>query len=178
MALNLVRGVPLTPKEKETMLDILTPPPPPRRWPWERRQQTYQEQSLRLHRAFNLTRGCCSFFYSFGEIDAIIQRFCLCFLCHPLQFCWAKNLPSFIYVFFFSAVSFVVVTLKPGITDADPSTSFTRRERFQNIVCCLIIPLAQRERVIMIQLHGTLSWYPCSCSIIIMAVSIKFFNSN
>ncbi|KAG5026029.1 hypothetical protein AAZX31_08G201700 [Glycine max] len=26
MALNLVRGVPLTPKEKETMLDILTPP--------------------------------------------------------------------------------------------------------------------------------------------------------
>jgi len=38
MALNLVRGVPLTPKEKETMLDLLTPPPPPpRRWPWERR---------------------------------------------------------------------------------------------------------------------------------------------
>ena len=28
MALNLVRGVPLTPKEKETMLDVLTPPPP------------------------------------------------------------------------------------------------------------------------------------------------------
>ncbi|KAM7263943.1 hypothetical protein ACFE04_001626 [Oxalis oulophora] len=27
MALNLVRGVPLTVKEKETMLDILTPPP-------------------------------------------------------------------------------------------------------------------------------------------------------
>ncbi|KAJ1388578.1 hypothetical protein SESBI_38994 [Sesbania bispinosa] len=27
MALNLVRGFPLTPKEKETMLDILTPPP-------------------------------------------------------------------------------------------------------------------------------------------------------
>ncbi|XP_022723959.1 cytochrome c-type biogenesis CcmH-like mitochondrial protein [Durio zibethinus] len=27
MALNLVRGVPLTPKEKETMLDLLTPPP-------------------------------------------------------------------------------------------------------------------------------------------------------
>ncbi|KAG5008724.1 hypothetical protein AAZX31_07G017400 [Glycine max] len=26
MALNLVRGVPLTPKEKETMLDTLTPP--------------------------------------------------------------------------------------------------------------------------------------------------------
>ncbi|KAL6497020.1 hypothetical protein OROGR_028949 [Orobanche gracilis] len=26
MALNLVRGVPLTPKEKETMLDLLTPP--------------------------------------------------------------------------------------------------------------------------------------------------------
>ena len=30
MALNLVRGVPLTPKEKETMLDLLTPPPPQR----------------------------------------------------------------------------------------------------------------------------------------------------
>ncbi|XP_044491517.1 cytochrome c-type biogenesis CcmH-like mitochondrial protein isoform X3 [Mangifera indica] len=28
MALNLVRGVPLTAKEKETMLDLLTPPPP------------------------------------------------------------------------------------------------------------------------------------------------------
>lgn len=27
MALNLVRGVALTPKEKETMLEILTPPP-------------------------------------------------------------------------------------------------------------------------------------------------------
>ncbi|XP_041019299.1 cytochrome c-type biogenesis CcmH-like mitochondrial protein isoform X2 [Juglans microcarpa x Juglans regia] len=27
MALNLVRGVALTPKEKETMLDLLTPPP-------------------------------------------------------------------------------------------------------------------------------------------------------
>ncbi|KAF7843366.1 cytochrome c-type biogenesis CcmH-like mitochondrial protein [Senna tora] len=27
MALNLVRGVPLTPKEKDTMLDLLTPPP-------------------------------------------------------------------------------------------------------------------------------------------------------
>lgn len=27
MALNLVRGIPLTPKEKETMLEILTPPP-------------------------------------------------------------------------------------------------------------------------------------------------------
>ncbi|XP_004511622.1 cytochrome c-type biogenesis CcmH-like mitochondrial protein isoform X2 [Cicer arietinum] len=26
MALNLVRGVPLTPREKETMLDVLTPP--------------------------------------------------------------------------------------------------------------------------------------------------------
>lgn len=34
MALNLVRGVPLTPREKETMLDILTPPPPPRKWWW------------------------------------------------------------------------------------------------------------------------------------------------
>ncbi|KAF5184245.1 Cytochrome c-type biogenesis ccmh-like mitochondrial protein [Thalictrum thalictroides] len=34
MALNLVRGVPLTPKEKQTMLEILTPPPPKggRRW--------------------------------------------------------------------------------------------------------------------------------------------------
>ncbi|KAK3193943.1 hypothetical protein Dsin_025253 [Dipteronia sinensis] len=30
MALNLVRGVPLTPKEKETMLEILAPPPPER----------------------------------------------------------------------------------------------------------------------------------------------------
>ncbi|KAI3759692.1 hypothetical protein L6452_07696 [Arctium lappa] len=28
LALNLTRGVPLTPKEKETMLDILIPPPP------------------------------------------------------------------------------------------------------------------------------------------------------
>ncbi|XP_043706278.1 cytochrome c-type biogenesis CcmH-like mitochondrial protein [Telopea speciosissima] len=27
MALNLVRGVPLTPKEKQTMLEVLTPPP-------------------------------------------------------------------------------------------------------------------------------------------------------
>ncbi|KAI3455448.1 hypothetical protein Pfo_012111 [Paulownia fortunei] len=27
MTLNLIRGVPLTPKEKETMLDLLTPPP-------------------------------------------------------------------------------------------------------------------------------------------------------
>ncbi|CAH9052745.1 unnamed protein product [Cuscuta europaea] len=27
MALNLIRGVPLTPKERETMLNILTPPP-------------------------------------------------------------------------------------------------------------------------------------------------------
>jgi hypothetical protein len=34
MALNLVRGVPLTPREKETMLEILTPPPPPRKWWW------------------------------------------------------------------------------------------------------------------------------------------------
>ncbi|KAL6996460.1 hypothetical protein U1Q18_006592 [Sarracenia purpurea var. burkii] len=30
MALNLVRGVALTPKEKQTMLDLLTPPPPER----------------------------------------------------------------------------------------------------------------------------------------------------
>ncbi|OVA20319.1 Cytochrome C biogenesis protein CcmH [Macleaya cordata] len=34
MALNLVRGVPLTPKEKETMLDVLTPPSPPGRRRW------------------------------------------------------------------------------------------------------------------------------------------------
>uniref|UniRef100_A0A2P2JB55 Cytochrome c-type biogenesis protein n=2 Tax=Rhizophora mucronata TaxID=61149 RepID=A0A2P2JB55_RHIMU len=39
MALNLVRGIPLTPKEKETMLDILVPPPPERAtrsfwWRW------------------------------------------------------------------------------------------------------------------------------------------------
>ncbi|KAK3426644.1 cytochrome c-type biogenesis CcmH-like mitochondrial protein [Eucalyptus grandis] len=39
MALNLVRGVPLTPNEKETMLDLLTPPPSPRGAPsswWKR----------------------------------------------------------------------------------------------------------------------------------------------
>ncbi|KAJ4958947.1 hypothetical protein NE237_026058 [Protea cynaroides] len=36
MALNLVRGVPLTPKEKQTMLDLLTPPPSQgKRW-WSR----------------------------------------------------------------------------------------------------------------------------------------------
>lgn len=39
MALNLVRGVPLTAKEKETMLDLHTPPPPegasPSSW-WSR----------------------------------------------------------------------------------------------------------------------------------------------
>jgi hypothetical protein len=34
MALNLVRGVTLTPREKKTMLDILTTPPPPRKWWW------------------------------------------------------------------------------------------------------------------------------------------------
>ncbi|CAM0905103.1 unnamed protein product [Alopecurus aequalis] len=34
MALNLIRGVPLTPAEKETMLDILTPPLPTRKWWW------------------------------------------------------------------------------------------------------------------------------------------------
>ncbi|XP_020591385.1 cytochrome c-type biogenesis CcmH-like mitochondrial protein [Phalaenopsis equestris] len=35
MALNLVRGVPLTKMEKKTMLDILTPPPPKRKlWWW------------------------------------------------------------------------------------------------------------------------------------------------
>ncbi|XP_021732016.1 cytochrome c-type biogenesis CcmH-like mitochondrial protein [Chenopodium quinoa] len=33
MALNLVRGVALTPKEKETMLEILTPPPSQRATP-------------------------------------------------------------------------------------------------------------------------------------------------
>lgn len=31
MALNLLRGVALTPRERETMLEILTPPPPQRR---------------------------------------------------------------------------------------------------------------------------------------------------
>ncbi|XP_065867386.1 cytochrome c-type biogenesis CcmH-like mitochondrial protein [Euphorbia lathyris] len=38
MALDLVRGVPLTPKEKDTILDILTPPPPERPRPsfWRR----------------------------------------------------------------------------------------------------------------------------------------------
>ncbi|CAA6671615.1 unnamed protein product [Spirodela intermedia] len=36
MALNLVRGVPLTPAEKETMLELLTPPPPPVRSWWGR----------------------------------------------------------------------------------------------------------------------------------------------
>ena len=30
MALNIVRGVPLTPREKQTMLDLLSPPPPQR----------------------------------------------------------------------------------------------------------------------------------------------------
>ncbi|KAI3956419.1 hypothetical protein MKX01_016832 [Papaver californicum] len=34
MALNLMRGVPLTPRERETMLDILTPPPAPGRRRW------------------------------------------------------------------------------------------------------------------------------------------------
>ncbi|XP_074586005.1 cytochrome c-type biogenesis CcmH-like mitochondrial protein [Curcuma longa] len=34
MALNLVRGVPLTPTEKQTMLELLTPPPSPRRKWW------------------------------------------------------------------------------------------------------------------------------------------------
>lgn len=35
MALDLVRGVPLTVLEKKTMLDILTPPPPERKaWWW------------------------------------------------------------------------------------------------------------------------------------------------
>ncbi|XP_077219186.1 cytochrome c biogenesis protein family [Tasmannia lanceolata] len=32
MALNLVRGVPLTPKEKQTMLELLTPPSLPPQW--------------------------------------------------------------------------------------------------------------------------------------------------
>eukprot|EP00262_Sarcandra_glabra_P019632 TRINITY_DN7472_c0_g1_i1.p1 TRINITY_DN7472_c0_g1~~TRINITY_DN7472_c0_g1_i1.p1 ORF type:complete len:152 (-),score=23.66 TRINITY_DN7472_c0_g1_i1:55-510(-) len=35
MALDLVRGVPLTPMEKQTMLDLLTPPPTRRTW-WGR----------------------------------------------------------------------------------------------------------------------------------------------
>ncbi|KAH9624928.1 hypothetical protein KSS87_008377 [Heliosperma pusillum] len=42
MALNLVRGVPLTPKEKERMLEILTPPPSERSSPsywWSRLQR-------------------------------------------------------------------------------------------------------------------------------------------
>lgn len=37
MTLDLIRGVPLTPIERETMLDLLTPPPPPPRgklWSW------------------------------------------------------------------------------------------------------------------------------------------------
>ncbi|RAL41751.1 hypothetical protein DM860_008933 [Cuscuta australis] len=37
MALNLIRGVPLTPKERETMLKLLTPPPShhsPTHWWW------------------------------------------------------------------------------------------------------------------------------------------------
>ncbi|KAL0924122.1 hypothetical protein M5K25_004931 [Dendrobium thyrsiflorum] len=34
MALNLVRGVPLTKMEKKTMLDILTPPPQRKLWWW------------------------------------------------------------------------------------------------------------------------------------------------
>ncbi|KAK9282405.1 hypothetical protein L1049_005322 [Liquidambar formosana] len=38
MALNLVRGVTLTPKEKQTMIEILTPPPPEGKTPsWWRR---------------------------------------------------------------------------------------------------------------------------------------------
>lgn len=38
LTLNLVRGVPLTPKEKETMLEILTPPPSERtQFSWLRR---------------------------------------------------------------------------------------------------------------------------------------------
>ncbi|KAL4583879.1 hypothetical protein LXL04_008464 [Taraxacum kok-saghyz] len=39
LALNITRGVPLTPKEKETMLDVLTPPPSgilPSSSPWWR----------------------------------------------------------------------------------------------------------------------------------------------
>ncbi|GMN37197.1 hypothetical protein TIFTF001_006623 [Ficus carica] len=41
MALNLVRSVPLTPNEKQTMLDLLKPPPRPRTTPfsiWRRWQ--------------------------------------------------------------------------------------------------------------------------------------------
>ncbi|ERM98633.1 hypothetical protein AMTRI_Chr05g66660 [Amborella trichopoda] len=34
MALNLVRGMPLTPKEKQTMLDLLTPSPQKKKWGW------------------------------------------------------------------------------------------------------------------------------------------------
>lgn len=42
MALNLIRGVPLTPKEKETMLELLTPPPSQRATPsfwWSKLQR-------------------------------------------------------------------------------------------------------------------------------------------
>ncbi|KAK1311771.1 hypothetical protein QJS10_CPA07g00777 [Acorus calamus] len=35
MVLNLVRDIPLTPMEKQTMVELLTPPPPPRKkWWW------------------------------------------------------------------------------------------------------------------------------------------------
>lgn len=37
MSLNLVRGVPLTPREKQTMLDLLSPPPSQRTTSWLRR---------------------------------------------------------------------------------------------------------------------------------------------
>ncbi|CAK7356715.1 unnamed protein product [Dovyalis caffra] len=51
MALDLVRGVPLTPKEKETMLDILTPPLPggttPSSW-WRRIADQLVEMRLAL----------------------------------------------------------------------------------------------------------------------------------
>ncbi|KMZ60165.1 Cytochrome c-type biogenesis protein ccmH [Zostera marina] len=36
MALNLIRNVPLTPRERQTMLDLLIPPTPQRRWWWSR----------------------------------------------------------------------------------------------------------------------------------------------
>ncbi|KAF3783970.1 Cytochrome c-type biogenesis CcmH-like protein [Nymphaea thermarum] len=35
MTLDLVRGVPLTVKEKQTILHLLTPPPAQRRWWWQ-----------------------------------------------------------------------------------------------------------------------------------------------
>lgn len=52
MALNLVRGVPLTPKEKQTMLDLLSPPPSqrtPSSW-WRSWRRQWGNYSLLLAR--------------------------------------------------------------------------------------------------------------------------------